>query len=169
VNTADGVGISGNYQGVVSPGAWHRLAFAFDLSGPGEAPVLTKFIDGVKVGNQTAGLSAKDGRFALDPFALLFADQDGDLDEAIVSSVQFNSGRRPDAYLEALGGPSASKIPGVVTVGIEGGRVVIRWTGGIPLETAPALTGPWTTVTGATSPYTVPTGGNAGFYRPKLL
>lgn len=168
-DTTGGVGISGNYQGVVTPGAWHRLAFAFDLTGPGEAPVLTKFIDGVKVGNQTGGLSGRDGRFSLDPFALLFADQDGDWDETIVSSFQFSNGRRPDAYLEALGGASARKIPGVVTATLETGRVVIRWTGGIPLETAPAVTGPWSVVNGAVSPYTVPTGANTGFYRPKLF
>ena len=56
VSTTDGLGISSIYDGYISAGAWHRIAAAFDLTGPG-SPVLTKFIDGVKVGNQTAGLS----------------------------------------------------------------------------------------------------------------
>ncbi len=77
LNTTGGIGISGIYNGTVTEQVWHRVAVAIDLSGPGQFPVLTKFIDGVKVGNQTTGLSDKDGRFALDPFALLFADNDG--------------------------------------------------------------------------------------------
>ena len=168
VSNGAGLGISSVYDGFVSPDTWHRIAFAFDLSGPGQAPVLTKFIDGVKVGNQTAGLSAADGRFSLDPSALLFADNDGDQADTYVSSVQFSNGRRPDAFIEALGGPNAAKIPGVIKVNRQGGQVVITWTGGVPLESAPSVTGPWTVVTGATSPYPTPATGTT-FYRPKLF
>jgi hypothetical protein len=138
------------------------------LSGPGQAPVLAKFIDGVKVGNQTASLSGVDGRFSVGPFALLFGDNDGDVGEAYVSSVQFSNGRRPDAFITALGGPSASKIPGVILAKVQAGQVVITWTGGVPLQSAPAITGPWTTVVAATSPYTVPSGGTVTYYRPKI-
>ena len=166
--TGGGIGISSIYNGNVTFDTWHRVAVAFDLSGPGEAPVLTKFINGVKVGNQTTGLSDPDGRFALDPFALLFADQDGDTAEAYVSSVQFSNGRRPDAFLAALGGPTASKIPGCITANVEGGNVVVRWTGGVPLEGSDEITGPWTTVPAATSPYTVPQLAAKKFYRPKI-
>jgi hypothetical protein len=169
LNPDNGIGISSIYNGVVSAGEWHRIAFAFDLSGPGEAPVLTKFIDGVKVGNQTAGLSDADGRFSLDPSALLFADNDSDLNEAYVSSVQFSNGRRPDAFLAALGGPSAAKIPGVIKASFENGKVVIRWTGGVPLEGADSVSGPWGVVGGANSPYEVTSPGVAKFYRPKIV
>jgi hypothetical protein len=169
INPQGGVGISGIYNGNVGLDTWRRVAFAFDLSGPGQAPVLTKFIDGVKVGNQTTGLSGPDGRFSLDPFALLFADQDGDTDDLYVSSVQFSSGRRPDAFIAALGGPSAAKIPGCIRANNQGGNVVISWTGGVPLEGADNLTGPWSTVSGATSPYTVPSLGAKKFYRPKIF
>lgn len=168
VNPGNGLGISGIYNGTISAGAWHRLAAAFDLSGPGEAPVLTKFVDGIKVGNQTAGLSGADGRFALDTFALLFADNDGDLAEAYVSSVQFSNGRRPDAFLEALGGPSASKIPGVINVQSTGSSLVISWTGGVPLQSADSLTGPWSIVNEAQSPYTVTAGTGPKYFRPKI-
>jgi len=168
INPSDGVGISGVYNGSVTPGAWHRIALAIDLSGPGQAPVLAKFIDGIKVGNQTGGLSSPDGRFALGSSALLFADNDGDVAEAYVSSVQFSNGRRPDAFLAALGGPSASKIPGVIKATREAGNVVIRWTGGVPLQSVDRLGDTWVTVIGATSPYTPPSGPTMKFYRPKI-
>jgi hypothetical protein len=168
ISNADGLGISSVYDGYVSPDAWHRIAIAFDLSGPGRAPVLTKFIDGVKVGEQTSGLSGPDGRFSLDPAVLLFADNDGDQNETYVSSVQFSNGRRPDGFIEALGGPSAKKIPGVIKASPQGTQVVITWTGGVPLQSAASLAGPWGTVTGATSPYTVPSLDSGKFYRPKI-
>jgi hypothetical protein len=162
-----GVGVSSVYSGNVSAGAWHRVAFAMDLSGPGPFPVLTKFIDGVKVGNQTTGLSGKDGRFSLDPYALLFADNDTDAAETYVSCIQFSNGRRPDAFIAALGGPSAAKIPGAIKATVEGGSTVIRWTGGVSLQSADSLAGPWTTL-GVTSPYAVPAGSTPKFYRPKI-
>ena len=168
LNPGSGIGISSVYNGYVAPDAWHRIAVAFDLTGPGQAPVLTKFIDGVKVGNQTGGLSNRDGRFALDPYALLFADNDGDVAEGFVSSIQFSNGRRPDAYLAALGGPSAAKIPGAIKADKTGSVISITWTGGVPLESAPTVTGPWTVVNGAASPYTPPAGGTT-FYRPQLF
>jgi hypothetical protein len=169
INLSGGLGISGTYEGVVTDSAWHRIALAIDLSGPGQAPVLTKFIDGVKVGNQTGGLSAPDGRFSLDPSALLFADNDVDLAETYVSSVQFSNGRRSDEFLAALGGATASKIPGAIKAAVQSGNVVILWTGGVPLESATAVNGPWGIVTGATSPYTVPIPAPQKFYRPKIL
>ena len=166
ISDTGGIGISSVYNGNVTAGAWHRVAYAFDLTGPG-SPVLTKFIDGVKVGNQTTGLSAKDGRFALDVYALLFGDQDGDVAETYVSSVQFSNGRRPDAFIAALGGPSAAKIPGAIKSSLAGGNIVIEWTGGVPLQSADAVTGPWTTL-GVASPYTPPAGATSKYYRPKI-
>jgi hypothetical protein len=130
--------------------------------------VLTKFIDGIKVGNQTGGLSSVDGRFSLAPSALLFADESGDTADTYVSSIQFSNGRRPDAFIAALGGPSASKIPGAITASRQAGSVRIRWTGGVPLQGADVVAGPWTTVTGATSPYTVPGVGGKRYYRPQI-
>ena len=132
--------------------------------------MLTKFIDGVKVGNQTSGLSGKDGRFALDPYALVFADESGDVAEAYVSSIQFSNGRRPDAFLEALGGPSPLKIPGIIRADRINGQVVIRWSGGVALQSADSLTGPWTTVSGTAgqSSYTPSPLEQKKFYRPQI-
>jgi len=175
-NAVNGIGISSIYNGNVTAGAWHRLAFAIDLTGTetGTAtmPFIAKFVDGVKVGNQTAGLDGgMDGRWSLDSYALLFADNDGDVAEAYVSSVQFSNGRRPDAFVEALGGPSALKIPGVIKASVTGGVVTITWTGGVALESADRATGPWTTVGGTAgqSSYTPTPLGTAKLYRPKIL
>jgi len=57
--------------------------------------------------------------------------------------------------------------PGPLSVALQGGNVVISWTGGGTLQTAPAVSGnTWTDLSSATSPYTVvsPTVG-AAFYR----
>jgi hypothetical protein len=176
VNPANGIGISGIYDGVVSAEAWHRLAFAIDLTGTdtgtATTPVIAKFIDGVKVGNQTTGLDAgKDGRWSLGPYALLFADNDGDVAEAYVSSVQFSNGRRADAYIEALGGPTALKIPGVIKAGVSNGAVTIGWTGGVALESADSPQGTWSTVPNTAGHYTFTPSplSTAKFYRPKIF
>jgi hypothetical protein len=170
INTSDGIGISSIYDGTVSPDQWHRIGLAVNLLGPGGLPEVAKFIDGVKVGEQTSGLSGVDGRFSLLPsLALLFAEDNGYNNDAYVSSVQFSNGRRPDAFFQVLGGPTASKIPGIIKASRIAAGTIITWTGGVPLEGADALTGPWSTVNGAVSPYTVPAGQPAAkFYRPKI-
>ncbi|MBI3853222.1 MAG: hypothetical protein HY298_23475 [Verrucomicrobia bacterium] len=166
---ANGIGINGIYHGNITPDVWHRIALAVDMSGPGIHPVVAKFVDGVKVGEQTEGLDVVDGRFSLQTsFALLFAENNGYNNDAYVSSVQFSSGRRSDASIASLGGPSAGKIPGCITVRLEGSDIVIRWTGGVPLQSADNIGGPWSDLVGATSPYTVPAPLEVKkFYRPK--
>jgi len=169
VGTSNGLGISSTYDGYVSATWWHRIALAIDLSGPG-APVLTKFTDGDKVGNQTVGLSGVDGRFSLDPYALLFADNDGDVAEAYVSSVQFSNGRRPDAYIKALGGPNPLKIPGIIKASVINGAVTIVWSGGVALESADSPNGTWSIVPGTAGQYTFTPSplSAAKFYRPSI-
>ncbi len=170
VSPENGIGISGRYDGFVSGSAWHRIAIGIDLAGPEQAPMMTKFIDGVKVGSQTAGLEGKDERLSLDSYALAFADNDGDVGEAYVSSIQFSNGRRPDAFIKALGGPSPLKIPGVIRVDRLNGNVVIRWTGGVPLQSADSPAGPWAVVPGTAGQYThTPSPlATAKFYRPQI-
>jgi len=103
-------------------------------------------------------------------YALLFADNDGDVAETFVSSVQFSNGRRPDAFIEALGGPSALKIPGAIGASVIGGNVTINWTGGVPLQSADSLAGPWTTVGGTAgqSTYSPTPLASKKFYRPQI-
>ena len=166
VHPTGGIGINSVYEGYVALDAWHRIAFAFSLTPGGTGSTLTKFIDGVKAGEQAlGGAGVIDGGFSLDPFALLLADDSGDTREAYISSIQFSNGRRPDGFLAALGGATASKIPGCATAAVEGGNVVIRWPGDVPLEGADSLSGPWTTVS-TSSPYTVVA--PKKFFRPKI-
>jgi len=139
------------------------VAFAVDLSGPGPAPIVAKFIDGVKVGEQTLG-EGRDGRWSLygaadtPNFALLFADNDGDNALMYVNSVQFRNGRLSDADIVALGGASAAGIPHPpagapsLTVGRAGSNIVVSWPASATsytLYSAATLTGAeWTPVTG---------------------
>jgi hypothetical protein len=167
-NAANGIGISSTYDGNVTPDVWHRIALAVDNTGPGLHPVVEKFIDGVKVGEQTGGLGTitLDGRFSLNPLlALLFAEDNGYNNDAYVSSVQFRSGRLSDSAIAAMGGPTVNKIPGAICVSEQVGSVIIQWSGSV-LQSADNLSGPWTTIAGATKPYQVPTPlGAKKFYR----
>jgi len=168
INPDGGIWAYGVGDGNATVGAWHRVAFGIDVAG--SYMLMTKFIDGVKVGNLTLPYG-KDSKYSLDTvagYALLFADDSGDNAETYVSSIQFTNGRRPDAFIEALGGPSATKISGGIKATVEGGSPVIRWTGGVPLQSADSLTGNWTTLE-VSSPFTPPTGSTVKFYRPKIL
>jgi len=165
------LGVNGVYQGRILPDTWHRVALAVDLSGPGPNPVVAKFIDGVKVGQQVLP-AGRDGRWSLStrpdaPYALLFAGLATEVQEGFVSSVQFRSGRLSDAAIAAMGGPSAGKIPGAVCAMSMAGSPVIRWSGGELLQ-ADSINGPWTPVTGAAKPYPVATPlGGMKFYRSR--
>jgi hypothetical protein len=167
INTANGIGISGVYPGNVTANQWHRLVLAVDLS----VPVVTKYLDGVRVANQTLGAGI-DGRWSLDTFALLFADEDGETHQGYVSSVQFRNGKITDAEVAALGTPTATKIPGCgtiphVSIIMEAGQILIQHPGA-GLEEADNVEGPYTEIVGAPDPYVVPAPLPAKkFYRPK--
>jgi hypothetical protein len=166
VNTANGIGISGSYQGDVTPDVWHRVALAVDLSGPGPFPVVEKFLDGVKVGEQVLGAGV-DGRWALytasdanTPYALLFADNDSDYAMTYVSSVQFLDGRLNDAAIMALGTPTASGIPlpsqaaPSISVSRSGANILISWpasASGFTLQSSGAIAGAAWSSAGGTS------------------
>jgi hypothetical protein len=171
IDESNGLGVNGVYQGHLQPDTWHRVALAVDLSGPGPNPVVAKFIDGVKVGQQVLP-AGRDGRWSLStrpdaPFALLFAGLATEVQEGYVSSVQFRSGRLSDAAIAAMGGPSAGKIPGAVCAMSDAGSPVIRWSGGELLR-ADSINGPWTPITGAAKPYPVPPPlGGMKFYRSR--
>ncbi len=56
---------------------------------------------------------------------------------------------------------------GPLSIQLSGGKASVTWTGVGTLESAPAVTGPWTTVSGAASPYSVTPGGSQTYYRLK--
>ncbi|MGB0419772.1 MAG: hypothetical protein ACPGL0_01275, partial [Limisphaerales bacterium] len=51
-----------------------------------------------------------------------------------------------------------------IAISAEGGQIAITWESGA-LQTAPAVTGPWTPVDGASSPYTVDASQGQAFFR----
>jgi hypothetical protein len=175
IDENNGIGVNGVYQGTFQADAWQRVALAVDLSGPGPNPIVAKFINGIKVGQQTL-TEGRDGRWSLPaatsskPYGLLFADVGAGVQQGYVSSIQLRSGRLSDAAIARLSGVSAQKIAGCITASSQGGHLVIRWTGGVPLQSADNITGPWQDLPNApTSPYTVPAPLAAKkFYRPKL-
>lgn len=109
INTSDGIGISGNYTGNVTPNVWHRIGIVIDQSNG--VNLIRKYIDGVNVGNQAAG--GVDGRWALQPnwYAELFNDNDGDVQPGYVNSIQLRSEALTDGQMLALGGATADGIP----------------------------------------------------------
>lgn len=74
INGAGGIGISGDYAGVVNDGQWHRLAFSFEL---GSATALTRYIDGVSFGTVNVSDPSIDGRFGLQNTFTAFSDNGG--------------------------------------------------------------------------------------------
>jgi hypothetical protein len=175
VGANNGIGVSGGFQGVVLPDVWQRIAFAVDLRPAPAGSIMAKFINGVKVGQQVL-TEGRDGRWSLapathpdTPWALLFADDNADVQPGFVSSIQIRSGRLADELIRRMGGPSKFKIPGCITVTRQSASTLrIQWTGGVPLQSADNIKGPWTDVAGATSPHTVGSTAARRFYRPKL-
>lgn len=109
VNPGNGIGISGNYSGTVSPNTWHRIAFVIDQADG--VNQIRKYIDGAEVGIQGAG--GVDGRWALSPGApaQLFTDNDGDVAPGFVNSVQIYDTPLSKGVLAALGAPTATGLP----------------------------------------------------------
>ena len=173
IGADNGIGVSGGFQGTFTADLWHRIAFAVDLTGPSGLPLMAKFIDGVKVGQQIL-TEGRDGRWSLapsthvtTPYALLFADDNVDVQPGYVSSIQIRSDRLSDEYIRRMGGPSRFKIPGCITITRAATHATISWTGGVPLQRADNINGPWTDFANGPGPITVDARGNR-FYRPKL-
>jgi hypothetical protein len=107
-----GIGISGEYAGKLSAGAWHRIAAVFRREAGGMA--LDKFIDGVYVGSQSIG--QVDGRWSLyaegaaQPWFLLFTDNDGESSSGYVSSFLFADRALGAAEVAGLGKADADGI-----------------------------------------------------------
>ena len=108
-----GIGISGQYQGNITAGQWHRIVVAVDMAAA--TPVMSKFVDGAKVADQTifGGMVGVDSRFSLTNVAHLFSDggHDDEVNTYYVNSVQIRAGKLSDDEAAALGGPQASGIP----------------------------------------------------------
>lgn len=122
VNGANALGISGQYQGNLTPNVWHRVAFTVDST----TRELGKYIDGTNVLTGPVGATplgsnpmqylptaeaVADGRWALGPLATLFSDENNETGVGYVNSIQFQDRVLSAAEIAALGGPSAAGIP----------------------------------------------------------
>lgn len=117
VNTANGIGVSGQYAGVIQPEVWHRVAFVIDQAAG--VNVIRKYIDGVEVGVQGAG--GIDGRWALTPDAVaeLFNDNDGDVSPGFVNSIQLHNVALTKGQIAAYGVATAAGLPTAVPSSLE--------------------------------------------------
>jgi hypothetical protein len=180
-----GIGISGQYEGNITAGQWHRIIVAVDMAADTPVPVMSKFVDGAKAADQTifGAPAVLDGRFALSPVAHLFSDgeHDNEVNTYYVNSVQIRDGKLDDYEAAALGGPQASGIPQVIpgsgavtrptlSLSRTSNGLTISWNAsatGFLLETTPSLSSPnWATVPGVTgNSVTVSTSAGPAFYR----
>jgi 3',5'-cyclic AMP phosphodiesterase CpdA len=137
-----GIGISGNYQGSLTYGAWHRVGLTFEPQGGGV--LLKKFIDGVKVGEQVLADAA---RFAVDADKglLLFAEPNLATSGGFVGHVVFAAGALPETTLAGFGAARAGGIldaaalpAGATQFGFDGGRPVAEIGGGALQAVEPA-------------------------------
>ncbi len=175
---------TGGYEGTgaFTAGQWHRVIAACDLAAT--PPVVTKFVDGIKQQDWTAGQSLDNPRRALQPAAILFSDGDQDeRREMWANSIQIRAGKLTDAEMVALGGPSSAGIPVVIegvtppeaprlAYGVSGASLTLSWPAastGFTLQTTASLSTPnWTAVTGVVNnSVTLPTTAAAQFYRLK--
>ena len=110
-----GLGVAGIYNGAVSTGTWHRLAWTVQCGiESGGAGQISKFIDGRFVGGQYTPEKGQKCRWSLDPVFILFADNDGETARGFVASLMYTDRVLPLREIAALGGPSGrgADIPG---------------------------------------------------------
>ena len=104
---AGGIGIGGVYEGEVSYGAWHRLAFSFEDLGNGKS-LLAKYIDGALAGKQEVDTA----RYTIDGQQgfLILADEDGETRAGALGGFLFDPTAMTAAQVAALGGPAGGGI-----------------------------------------------------------
>lgn len=106
LRVGDGIGISGQYEGVFNFNTWHRVAFTFEDTGTDLT--LRKYIDGVKVGEQAVDPE----RFSIDPDKgfLILTDDHGEVFSGYMNSFLFTANHLDDDAIAALGGVDADGI-----------------------------------------------------------
>jgi hypothetical protein len=99
-----GVGIGGNYDGAVTPGAWSRIAITVQDRGDGTA-TLSKYLDGVFLDSQTVDAA----RFTLSAASgfLLMTDDDGETGAGQLAHFGLSTEVLDAAAIAALGGADA--------------------------------------------------------------
>ncbi|TNF36906.1 MAG: hypothetical protein EP329_04455, partial [Deltaproteobacteria bacterium] len=105
VNQADlgldlhrGVGLVDVFGGQVTWGRWYRLALVVDVA----RGTATAYLDGVPVASRPV---SRDGRYALEPEALLFADDDIELGTLELDTLELRDAPLSAEAIAALGRP----------------------------------------------------------------
>lgn len=108
-STYGGIGINSDYEGRLTYGNWHRVAFT--ITDRGDNVLIEKYIDGVKVGD-TVQSGGNYGRYAVDMNKgfLLFADESGETWPGKVSSFLFTDKVLTADEIAELGGVKAGGI-----------------------------------------------------------
>lgn len=69
------------------------------------------------------------------------------------------------ATIRPAGGPDPGPAPRFATPTLQGGNLVLTWTGGGTLQSANQANGPWVDIPNAQSPHSTPTDGTERYYR----
>jgi autotransporter-associated beta strand protein len=90
----------------------------------------------------------------------------GEMDDFAVFATALSSNQLAQIYLSAnYQAPSGPPPAPAVSIQLSGTNVVLSWSAGANLFSAPAINGPWTLVTNASSPYTSQPSPTAEFYK----
>lgn len=89
----------------------------------------------------------------------------GEIDEVAIFQKAIPADRIAAHYKAGKEGGALASEPATLTVARTAAGITISWQGGGALQSAPAVTGPWTAVAGAASPYAVSASGSSAYYR----
>ena len=123
-NGTAGIGISADYEGGFKYDTWQRLAVTFAEQADGQV-LLTKYVDGVKVGDQM--VSGERFKLDLANGFTLFTDEDGETNNVFLSSMLLTDKVYSAEELAALGGVKAG---GIVDAAPTQGSVQFDFTNG---------------------------------------
>lgn len=110
INPGGGIGILGQYNGLVNQDTWTRIAVTVDSTATPGTYTLTGYIDGMLAGTATAG-TAPAGRESIKSFLHLFTDEDFETAAGKVNSVAYYGSVLSESAVGALGGATAAGIP----------------------------------------------------------
>jgi hypothetical protein len=159
----------------ISTGVTYHVVAVFDGGTNIAAGQLVLYTNGVEVGRQSGvgrlynhNSDIQIGRgntllhTATTTTTVVPAFFDGFVDEVSLYNTALSSNRVATHYWvgNVYDGP-----PAIESIRLEGGNIVIRWSGQARLETAPTPNGPYTEVPGATSPFQIVSQPGNAFFR----
>jgi hypothetical protein len=151
-------------------GAWHNVVATFDRT----AGAANTFVDGALVDTRSiAGMGNLDignpVTLGQDPTGTNDVTAAYDLDDVGIWSLALTEYEAISIYGAATNGQSFNvNGPASMSIKQDAGSIDLIWQSGA-LQSAPSLTGPWNTVSGATAPfYQVTPSGSQKFYRIQL-